>query len=200
MTVNMFTNSRPGAERLIVKTSASFFDRFGEMPVKVYCDVHPDTEGAGEYIDMLRIMFGTVIVTDSLSDGYIKAVESCTDEHTFMLEHDWLFLDGITHSLDEICEQMRCSGLMHMRFNKRDNKPKSWDTSLRDVPGRVPFCLTDFLSNNPHIIDVGMYRKYALPRLKRTRGKKGIEHELQGVEGAIYGPIGYPATIQHIGR
>jgi hypothetical protein len=142
--------------------------------------------------------------TDSLSDGYIKAVRNTDAEFCVMLEHDWQFNKPlIKHSLEEICKTMASHGLYHIRFNKRSNVISGWDIGLTEkhVPLRdFTWCETSVLSNNPHIIQVKPYREKCLPLLQIKPGSKGIEENLThvGLVGAIYGPKDYPATVHHI--
>jgi hypothetical protein len=155
------------------------------------------------YIEDLRKYFPFVYKSDSLSDGYIKAVNSpYNDDFMFMLEHDWQFNKSlIKHSLEEICAVMEAFGAYHLRFNKRANIISGWDIGLEECSfDSFKFCKTSVLSNNPHIIHVGRYREKCLPLLQIKPGSKGIEENLThvGLVGAIYGPKDYPATVHHI--
>lgn len=202
--LHIFTNAVDSVPdlTLVEQTYSSFCDTFGsDFATTVWCDPHPNVDRGSAYLDNLRKRFDQVHETISLSDGYVKAVLSSTADYLFMLEHDWQFLSTIKHSLDQISEVMREENLLHFRFNKRSNQAKKSDINLRMVEHPVlPYCLTDFLSNNPHMIDRSRYIKEALPLITVREKSFGIEKNLsQGtLTGAIYGPPGYPATIAHL--
>lgn len=206
ISLSLFTNSTLSAPRtdIIRRTYDSFCETFGhEYPVTVYCDPHPNYKQGKYYIEALQKIFPFVHKTESLSDGYIKAVNSpYNDDYMFMLEHDWSFNKNlIKHSLEEICDEMKFAKIYHMRFNKRSNIISGWDIGLKEVYGiDTVFCETSCLSNNPHIIDVKKYREKCLPLIQVKPGSKGIEENLThvGLVGAIYGGREYPATVKHI--
>lgn len=135
--------------------------------------------------------------TIGLADGYIKAIQACTDDYIFMLEHDWEFIRKPEHSLSEITDMMRENNIHHLRFNKRSNEPVKKDNWLIDWGG---YCETPFVSNNPHIIDRKAYRKYIEQGWIQPRGKDlGIEEIIsKHINGYIYGGIGYPQMINHL--
>ena len=122
-----------------------------------------------------------------------------------MLEHDWEFLgENIEHGLDGICNTMQKDGLLHLRFNKTENKPVAWDADLIEVNhGIMPYCVTPCLSNNPHIIQREPYLEKAINHIRVSSGGRsgGIEDRLlkaKNLYGAIYGPLGHPATVAHL--
>jgi len=215
--LNIFTNSTISAPKtdIIRRTYDSFCDTFGsEYPVTVYCDLHPNIKSSGKYIDELKKIFPFVFKTQSLSEGYIKAVTESDSEFCMMLEHDWQFNKHlIKHSLEEICTVMKFKDLYHLRFNKRPNVVSGWDIGLAErkikaVKGELvgdswfdefSYCETSVLSNNPHIIQTELYRKKCLPLIEIKPGSKGIEENLThcGLTGAIYGGLNYPATVKH---
>ncbi len=204
--LNIFTNSTLSAPRtdIIERTYKSFIDTFGaDYPVTVYCDPHPNYKQGKYYLEALEKLFPVVYKTDSLSDGYIKAVNNTDADFCFMLEHDWQFNKPlIKHSLEEICKTMASHGLYHIRFNKRSNVVSGWDIGLTEkhVPLRdFTWCEISVLSNNPHIIQVKPYREKCLPLLQVKPGSKGIEENLThcGLTGAIYGGLNYPACVKH---
>ena len=205
--LNIFTNSTLSAPRtdIIRRTYDSFCDTFGhEYPVAVWCDPKPNFKMSKYYIEDLRKYFPFVYKSDSLSDGYIKAVNSpYNDDFMFMLEHDWQFNKPlIKHSLEEICAMMEAFGAYHLRFNKRPNVISGWDIGLSEHESLltgIKYCKTSVLSNNPHIIDVKKYREKCLPLIEIKPGSKGIEENLShvGLTGAIYGGLNYPATVKH---
>lgn len=202
--LHMFTNataSAPGTQ-LIERTFRSFTDTFGrDIAVTVWCDPNPNTDQGQHYIANLRELFPRVHETRSLSDGFVRAIESSTAPFLFMLEHDWQFLPTIRHGLTEIMAAMEAQDLLHLRFNKRANVAKKSDRALQPVDHpAMPYCTTGFLSNNPHIIHRERYIKRALQWITVREKTFGIEKDLsQGrLTGAIYGPAGYPATIEHL--
>ena len=64
---------------------------------------------------------------------------------------------------------------------------------------KISYCLTNGVSNNPHIIDREKYIKEALRFVKLSKRSQGIEKQLsnRGIRAAIYGGKNYPATILH---
>jgi hypothetical protein len=204
ISLNLFTNSTLSAPRtdIIERTYKSFIDTFGDnYPVTVYCDPHPNYKQGKYYLEALEKLFPVVHKTDSLSDGYIQAVNNTDADFCFMLEHDWRFEKPlIKHSLEEITAVMSVGNIYHFRFNKRSNIIAGWDIGLKEIiaPGLI-YCETSVLSNNPHIIQVKPYREKCLPLLQVKPGSKGIEENLThcGLTGAIYGGLNYPATVKH---
>lgn len=202
--LHIFTNAVDLAPdlTLITRTYDSFCKMFGgDFHVDVWCDPHPNIEKADAYIDNLKQTFDRVHVTQSLSDGYVKAVLGSTADYLFMLEHDWLFLPTIQHSLESIVRVMQEDDILHLRFNKRSNFAKKSDIDLAPVNHpTVPYCTTGFLSNNPHLIARERYLKEALPLITVREKSFGIEKNLSlsSLTGAIYGPLGHPATVQHL--
>lgn len=205
ISLNLFTNSTLSAPRtdIIRRTYDSFCDTFGhEYPVTVWCDPHPNYKQGKYYIEELQKFFNVVFKTESLSDGYIRAVESADSDYMFMLEHDWEFNKSlIKHSLEEICIVMGEYNIYHMRFNKRQNIISGWDIGLKEkYAGDMSYCETSCLSNNPHLIDVKKYREKCLPLIQVKSGSKGIEENLThvGLVGGVYGGRDYPACVKHI--
>jgi len=209
--LNLFTNctqSAPSTE-MIKRTYSSFCDCFGELPVIVYMDVNPMRRNAEKYSDNLQKYFKNVIITNSLSQGYVSAIKNSNADFLFNLEHDWIFnKDLIKHSLDEITQAMDTYGLYHFRFNKRANINAGWETDVRliqnsyNIKNRpsIDYCLTTVISNNPHIINRCYYLENFMNRIKIMPGSKGIEKELStgDLTGAIYGGLNYPATAHHL--
>ena len=205
ISLHIFTNSTISAPstRVIRDTYSSFCDAFHVEAATVWMDPHPNTGAADRYLSNLQSHFQHVRTTSSMSDGYVKAVLESKSEYLFMLEHDWLFIkERITHSLDEIMAVMAAAGITHFRFNKRANTVAGWDRSLKaGSTNGMDYCLTPNLSNNPHIIHRETYVSHIKRGLIRVLpGSKGIE-EVIGANpytyGAIYGPMGYEATIKH---
>lgn len=202
--LHIFTNATLNAPstEIIEQTYHSFCSHFNYTgKVTVWYDPKPNVENSNEYLKNLQKLFPKVNITSSLSDGYIQAVSSSSSNFLFMLEHDWKFLPTITHSLDEICQVIKKENLVHFRFNKRVNKPIRLDKRLHEVNSTIDYCITPFLSNNPHIIQRDIYLEKAFSHLKKESGSKGIEQRLKRVKslkGAIYGPLDYPQTVQHL--
>lgn len=204
ISLHVFTNATTSAPdtQLIERTYRSFCETFGnDIAVTVWCDPKPNTEQGAAYITKLNGLFDRVNETQSLSDGFVRAVNTATTAYLFMLEHDWQFLPTIRHGLTEIMAAMEAQDLLHLRFNKRANVAKKSDRALQpvDYPA-MPYCTTGFLSNNPHIIHCERYIKRALQWITVREKTYGIEKDLsQGhLQGAIYGPAGYPATVEHL--
>lgn len=179
----------------------------------VWCDPKPNRGMAKRYMLNLRKHFADVRPTVSLSDGYIKAVQSSKTDYLFVLEHDWVFhTERINHSLAEIMQFMADAGYYHLRFNQFENQPrpwkKLWDVTLTPKTYTLPdgrnldYCITPCCSNNPHIIDRKRYIGFIKSRLIRVMGgSKGVEELMSRNKytyGAIYGPLGHEPTIQHL--
>lgn len=203
--LNIFTNAIPSAPKIdiIEKTYISFIETFGEISdVRIWYDPKPNVEKANEYRKNLKNFFNNkdVIDTISLSDGYIKAIKTSGSDFMFMLEHDWTFNnDLITHSLEEIAEEMMLSKITHFRFNKRKNEIGGQDKWIKEGNyKKVPFCYTPFLSNNPHIIYRNLYIEKEFHKIKLEKDSRGIEHNLYRTEGGIYGLLGFENTIIHL--
>lgn len=205
--LNIFTNStkqNSPSTYHITKTYESFKDTFGDdIPTKVWVDPHPNKKSSEEYIKKLREIFNDVNITNSLSDGYIKAIKSSDFDFLFMLEHDWIFTKKIKTDIYTILKQMETSSIIHFGFCKsklvEDNKYHKY---MKEVKGELfDYCVSPFLSNNPHIINRKLYFEKALPYLKLSKRYYGIEQELQKIEhleSALYGYYGYEPTVEHI--
>ena len=193
--VNVFTNCN--GENTIDRTVDSFRERFGDYPMTVYVDPAPRTGDYPGYLNYIMGRYPDVVKTDSLVDGYRRSLMGDA-EYLFQLEHDWLFKSNIKHSLEQIVDIMNRDGLVHLRFNKRSNNPGRWDKWLKS---KGEYCLTPAISNNPHLIDRRLYVQKLMPYLVDRKGNKGIEEAVsnRGIHGAIYGGMGYLATLEHIG-
>jgi len=193
---------------LVRDTYNSFLETFGDdfadtEEIKVWLDPNPIKKKYSEYRRNLSKNFSNLEVTNSLSDGYIKAVQNSTADHLFMLEGDWIFnTDLIKHSLSEIIAEMELNGIYHLRFNKRQNTEDGWDTGLTECKGNnFTYCKTPILSNNPHIINRKKYIEFIKKEFIKVKpGSHGIEGVISKQEetwGAIYGGLNYPATLTH---
>lgn len=204
LALHLFTNSTVSAPStdLICTTYRSWQERFGTPArVTVWCDPHPNLHWANQYIDRLRQQFDTVNITQSLSDGYVQAVRQSVEPYLFMLEHDWLMLPTIDHDLDTVLSVMEDHGIMHLRFNKRTNKIWKSDKMLQQTEHpQMTYCVTNFISNNPHVINRSLWMSQALPLVNIRDKSFGLEKEVSsaGLKGAIYGALEHPATIRHL--
>lgn len=201
-TLNMFTNCTGNADWMDVfnRTLASFRDTFGFADrVKVYMDRNPYTSIKNDCMNKLSSFH--VLCTNSLLEGYKRSVLDCEHGAAVQLEHDWVFnKDAIQHSIADIIAFLRKSRFCHLRFNKRKNTQAGWDKEFSEGKGDFPHCISNQLSNNPHIIDIDDYKEQVLPMLKSGKGSKGIEEVIswKHIEGAIYGAYGCGAAILHI--
>jgi hypothetical protein len=205
ISLNIFTNSTKSAPSTatIMATYGSFLETFGDYPVSVYIDSHPNVDASVEYACRLMQIFRNVYSVDSLSHGYTRAIRESDADYLFMLEHDWTFNRRLVkHGLQEICDIMRSEGLYHFRFNKRSNSVAVWDKRMDERSARgLIWCESNNLSNNPHIIDRRKYVEDLIQYITIMPGSKGIEEQLNAVGGLIscvYGAAGYPATIAHL--
>lgn len=204
--LHIFTNCTPSSPSTTVirETYASFCATFGAMPATVWCDPNPRATTYPRYLENLHKTFKTVNRCNSLSDGYIKAIKASKADYLFMLEHDWKFNTKlIKHTLDEIITEMNFRGMYHMRFNKRSNMVAGWDKNVTEKNGNdVVWCMTNILSNNPHIINRKKYHEFIARKYIQVKpGSKGIEEIISAQPdtwGAIYGPLNYPCTVVHI--
>lgn len=203
--LNIFTNATNSAPNtdMIWRTYNSFCDTFGTELATVYIDPNPNKQEAERYMEKLLVLFDHVYKTESLADGYIRSIKNSDADYLFQCEHDWTFnKDLIKHSLNQITDVMRENGIYHFRFNKRSNIVAGWDTEMKAVKNKtLPYCITNNLSNNPHIIDRKKYADEIIKHIKPMRGSLGIEKELNNTGlyySAIYGGAGYPATVVHL--
>jgi hypothetical protein len=209
MLLCIYTNTHktaPSTEvvRATYKSFCETFDPEKQMPVIVYCDINPRTNVATKYLENLERFFPKVVVTRSLSDGYLRSIhDSERHRYIFQLEGDWIFnYENIDHSYGDIIDFMEVTKTYHFRFNKRENKVAVWDKKME--PGEhngFKFCRSNNLSNNPHIIDRERYQKEISKHIIKTPGSKGIEERLNKVgkyESILYGGPGHPATITHL--
>lgn len=201
--LHIFTNSTISSPStaLLDSTYKSFIKQFKkDIKVTIWCDPKPNIENSTQYINNLKLKYPIVNITESLSDGYVKAVKESAGDYLFMLEHDWEFLPTIKHSLDDILCVMKEDKLLHLRFNKRSNVPIKIDKELVEVTtNNITYCITPGMSNNPHIIDRNQYEREALQYVNIKPKSLGIEKELSNspLTGAIYGSLNYPNTVNH---
>lgn len=186
---------------MIESTLKSFKKIFPiELKTTVWCDPNPNINNSEQYIKNLKNIFSQVNVTTSLSDGYVRSLKESNADFLFMLEHDWEFLPTIVHSLETIVDVMEDEKIVHLRFNKRSNVAKKFDRDLKEIKNsQMPYCTTNGLSNNPHIVNRKRYIDEAFKFIIVREKSFGIEKEIsnKGIYAAIYGSENYPATILH---
>lgn len=219
--LNIFTNCTAVIEshQTIFRTIDSFIEMFGEFPIHIWCDRNPNTNAAPRYIKQLTNKYGStnVTLTESLSDGYIKAINQSNSDFMFMLEHDWIFKKEIIHhSLGEICEVMSSDLIHQFRFNRVSNKrcfsePNFSPTFQKETydyhkgidvvnSSIVPYFTVKSASNNPHIIHRKLYKQDLFHLLRNVSESYGIEHRLRNIDNAkfaIYGDVDTLATVEH---
>jgi hypothetical protein len=180
----------------------SFTRLLGRLHPTVWLDPHPCRDRAEEYAGRLRSLGWAVFMTGSLHQSQRSAIEHATAPFLFFLEHDWLFVGNIAHTIDQILQAMDAAKLNYLRLNQRANRVKATDRWLkpREALG-VPYLLTPSLSNNPHILRVETYRRYLAAGWLDRKFRGGFEQALpghRGIVGAIYGAIGDPPAVWHI--
>jgi hypothetical protein len=138
-----------------------------------------------------------LVRTNGLNDGFRRSIAMAEGNYAIQLEHDWVFLKHrITHTLPEIIDDMRMRRINYVRFNKRRNVQFGTDYFVdEDTSGAVPLCRINGRSNNPQIIDIPYYKELiaAYPRI-------GLEGHICRYAGGgyLYGPAGWPRTVQHL--
>jgi hypothetical protein len=212
--LHIFTNSTVHAPstKHIENTYKSFMDTFKfKVKTTVWCDRNPNVEASEEYINSLKKIFPTVNdEVGGMSHGYHLAARNSNAEFLFMLEHDWDFLaKNINHTLPQIVDGMRKDNILHLRFNRKEEGnrddvigSRGMDLNVVEIKGKVfDFCMTDCVSNNPHIINRKRWLDEAARHTHYVRfgGAYGLEEFLTAspIRGAMYGPLGHPPTIYH---
>ena len=202
--LNIFTNCHASSPDIgiVLQTYNSFINTFGPMSATIYIDPNPHNSRYVEYCNRLRTIPNcTVVKTESLSDGYVKSIKNSTADYLFQLEGDWIFNDNINHSLRQIIKFMSATGCYHFRFNKRSNFVSGWDKMMCESEFMgIKYCVSNNISNNPHIIDRKKYLNEFIDYIKIVQGSKGIEEQLNKYElsTCIYGGHGHDATIKHL--
>jgi len=204
--LHLFTNSTVNSPSttIIEQTVLSFEKIFKiKLNTTVWCDPTPNLEKSEEYIFKLKKLFSNVITTNSLIDGYTRAIETSNQDYLFMLEHDWLILPTLKNSLDEIIEDMEQNHLWYLLFNKFNNFDNTPHNPLSEIKSGkfINYYFMNRFSNNPHIINRNEYKKNAYSYINKTEnGAGGIEWELtkSPLKGAVYGDLMLPATIKHL--
>ncbi|KAI96444.1 hypothetical protein T281_00100 [Rhodomicrobium udaipurense JA643] len=211
ITLNVFSNcSEVDVRKIPVKeTVESFFACFGRDVVArtvYFIDPSPfrrSYETHRQRISEFHTPLGPFEIhyTYGLAFGYRKSIVLSETEYAFQLEHDWRFnAPLIRHSIEHLVAAMKAGGIDHLRFNQHVNATSRYDVELEETSfASVPMLRTPMRSNNPHLIHVPTYREKWLHLIDPARGKsKGVEENLWRVpNSAIYGPLNYPATIEH---
>jgi len=205
VSLHFFTNSTINAPSThhIEKTHNSLIETFGLIDeIRVWCDPNPNLKSSEIYLKNLKQIFSNVEKTASLSDGYVKALQSSKSDFMLMMEHDWIFVKKPEHSLQTIMKEMIENNLWYMRFNRRANAKCGWDKWIEEkrTKSGMLYCTTPNLSNNPHLIHRLDYMNQALPLIKVSKGPHGIEEKLlrSKLVGNLYGGLNHPQMIDHI--
>lgn len=209
ITFNIFANCCMSSPRVILMENLlKSIDKnlnvdIEKIIINIYVDHHPFSERYDEYesnirklMDNLKIEKYNVFKTDGLSYSYRKSIENTTTPLLFQLEHDFIFLDTITHTLVELCNLMLRSEIKCLAFYRRRN----YDLKTVTIDNCY-FCLRAYPSNNPHILKIDEARE----RLKYIRfikgSSRGIEYELNRTGlftlNHVYGKENHKPTISH---
>lgn len=204
--LNLFTNChlKCTTEPTIFETYESYVKTFGKPKrLTIYCDPNPHVELYEEYSKQIADYFGQPpIKTKGLADGYKHSLDNADTEYLFQLEGDWKF-QNIHHSLLQIVREQKRDMKMMMLFNQHKNTHYSWLNKWQSYfrQSRNPmYCLSDRVSNNPHIIEVQAYRREAMHLVDWTIPGAGmIEQVLEKkFQIAVYGAYGLAPTIVHL--
>tara|TARA_E500000178_G_scaffold246615_1_gene243218 strand:+ start:4918 stop:5751 length:834 start_codon:yes stop_codon:yes gene_type:complete len=120
-----------------------------------------------------------LIKTNGLCDGYKKAIDICKTNYLFFLEHDWLFLNNINHSLQEIINFMDYNNEINcILFNKLNNINLPFQKIYNTKEYNIPLCLTNRQSNNPNILRISHAKKIRYPLINNAGCSihKGLQH------------------------
>jgi hypothetical protein len=206
--LHIFTNSTVRAANdlieVIKKTHSSFQEVFEtSLKTSVWCDPNPNIEASDNYIAELKKIFTDVRITKSLADGYTQAVTTSDADYMFMLEHDWKILPTISTPLETIVSEMEDNNLWYLIFHKFNNFDKfPPNKKLEEKHGnKMSFCVTNRVSNNPHIICRKKYLEKALVYIDTdAAGSNGLEVELtkSPLTAAFYGALSQVATVKHL--
>ena len=109
------------------------------------------------------------IKTNGLCDGYKKAIELCNTPYLFFLEHDWIFLDNIIHSLNDFIDVMENNKEINcILFNKINNYTQHYQKFYSSKNYKIPLLLTNRQSNNPNILRIEHAKKIRYPLIKKS--------------------------------
>lgn len=187
-----------------IQTIESFYNKLkinDKLETIIFCDEKPLSKIEGKitlfnnevyndysipgnrYIEKLKninlLKHAKIIKTQGLCDGYKKAIELCKTPYLFFLEHDWVFLDNITHSLQDFVDIMNKNKEINcILLNKMKNLPKHHQKFYKSKQYDIPLLLTNRQSNNPNILRIEHAKKIRYPLIKNTGCSlhMGIEH------------------------
>ena len=129
-------------------------------------------------IDLLK--HSKFIKTQGLCDGYKKAIELCNTKYLFFLEHDWIFLKNITHTLTELTKIMDDNKeINNILFNKKSNDSQIYDSQIyKSIDLQIPLLLTNRQSNNPNMLRLSHAKEIRTKLIKNTECSvhPGIEY------------------------
>lgn len=185
------------------KTIESFYSVFKInelLPTFVFCDEKPLSKIEGEielynknkYVDYkipgeeyknnlknIELLKHAIFInTYSLCDGYKKALSLCKTKYLFFLEHDWVFLPNISHSLKNLIECMdKNNEINNILFNKQSNIQTQNQRIYNSKKYDIPLLLTNRQSNNPNLLRIEHAKKIRDPLIKNEGCSlhKGIE-------------------------
>lgn len=209
MKLNIFTNCSEYAPSIkIIKDTYLSYVRYFGVPdsIDIYIDPKPFNERYKEYKENLEQYFNIkVIETNGLADGYLKSLNNSDDDYIFQLEYDWSF-QNIKHSMGEIINLMKNTGIYNFRFNKSTYTPENYKSkycslAIQKEYNGIKYIETDCMSNNPHIIDRKYYLENIAKHIKPELGKSfGLEEVLNCREfrSCVYGTFGDEPCVKHL--
>lgn len=213
--LNVFSNvaSPDAADCLVPEAIRSYFDCFDgprgarETIIRVFIDPKPHRDNFARWQQAIRDRLPglriEIVETIGVVDSFRKSIAMSECAWAMQLEHDFVFRrEVIPHGLGEMIGALEAQEIEYLRFNKRRNMQVGYDVFMEEVPGSpVPICRINGRSNNPHLINVEYYRRVVLPHLHSEIGYRlglegGLERYIGG--GHVYGPLGWPKTVQHL--
>ena len=125
---------------------------------------------------------------------------------TLVVQDDLLFIRDVP--LYEIMNAMvKNPALKHIRFNRRQNMVEGLDTKLKELKfNGVQFTKTNNWSDNNHLVKTDYYAKYVFPNMEDLKTYpenrlRVLNEKYPNKYGTyIYGGIGSPNVIKHIGE
>jgi hypothetical protein len=123
------------------------------------------------------------VVNRGLRRGILTALSHVDTKYILFLEHDWKFVQNIpVYKLLDIMNKYK--QVNYIRFNKRKNKEKNWDTIVEEDENKpLPLCAVSSYSNNPHIARKSTYQEWirnSEPTISTLRDK------FNRVNGPVY--------------
>lgn len=211
--LNVFSNvSSPDPRDCLAQHAVlSFLETFAHpgisITVRVFVDPNPNPSRYDEWVGAIRDGIGAIpaeiVRTRGLIDGFAESLLRSEAAFAMQLEHDFVFRKAnIRHGVADLIAAMQAGRTSYLKFNKRANRAKGFDFFMDPATlAGVPLCRISGRSNNPHIIDVGYYRRVALPLLRPATGvsvglESGLDQYVGG--GYVYGGLGHPRTVEHL--